>query len=366
MSVRLRCNSCRAAFLTNDDPAAVRVACPKCGARQGLVNASGSSTAGPASVYVPSDSARGKSTRRKVMTALALLSVLASVGVGVAVAWPSVMRWWKPVPPDPVEYVARNYLQSLIDKDKEASAKLGTVDLPPAVRSFRDVKRDSRYNRRLKGTFGPVSAFHQWVADEYDYDESSGRYTSKHALGVAAETLDALHAAKEKNEQEGLARKIASGDPEDLFDAAESLGKTFASLAETTLAPKKILPTYEMLVDQARPQLPPAEKTLVLDYAADRPTWAALLGRPFVTLKTDGPFIYDRAEVSAVVRDALGSSGDAPTTLRLVLTRFRLEGIDTGWRVTSARRQAAADLTPPTSPVKADAPAPKRAFSTEK
>ena len=41
---------------------------------------------------------------------------------------------------------------------------------------------------------------------------------------------------------------------------------------------------------------------------------------------------------SAGLRPALTSLGDPPTTLRLSLVRFRLEGIDTGWRITSARR----------------------------
>ena len=41
---------------------------------------------------------------------------------------------------------------------------------------------------------------------------------------------------------------------------------------------------------------------------------------------------------SAGLRPALASLGDPPTTLRLSLVQFRLEGIDTGWRITSARR----------------------------
>jgi hypothetical protein len=63
------------------------------------------------------------------------------------------------------------------------------------------------------------------------------------------------------------------------------------------------------------------------------------LKRPFRTLKSDGPFRLERAEVVARVRDPLASLGDPPTVLRLTLTRFRLEGIDTGWKVTAAKRE---------------------------
>ena len=84
----------------------------------------------------------------------------------------------------------------------------------------------------------------------------------------------------------------------------------------------------------------PVERSLALDYGADPETWAALLKRPFVTLRADGPFLLDSAEVIATVRDRLASAGEPPTRLRLTLTRFRLEGIDTGWKVISARREA--------------------------
>jgi len=78
--------------------------------------------------------------------------------------------------------------------------------------------------------------------------------------------------------------------------------------------------------------------------------------RQSLTSKADGPFLLERAEVTASATDALASSGDPPTTLRLALTRFRLEGIDTGWKVTSARREGPKDApraTPAEAP-KAD------------
>src|SRR5262249_16173783 len=79
----------------------------------------------------------------------------------------------------------------------------------------------------------------------------------------------------------------------------------------------KLIPTYQQLVEGAKPPLPEAERALALDYAAKRETWDALLKRPFSTLKADGPFVLDRAGVTASAVDALGSSGDPPTTLPL-------------------------------------------------
>ena len=91
-------------------------------------------------------------------------------------------------------------------------------------------------------------------------------------------------------------------------------------------------------MNDAKPALPPNAKELALDFAENREMWEALLKRQFVTLKADGPYILEQAEVTALVVDRLGSMGDPPRRLRLKLVRFRLEGIDTGWKVVSARR----------------------------
>ena len=102
----------------------------------------------------------------------------------------------------------------------------------------------------------------------YVYDSRCGRFTPKNAMGAAAETLDKLHAAKEEAEKSGLYKKMQSGDPNELFDAAEQFGKVFTQLAEGALAPKKILPTYKMLVDESKPPLPEDAKALALEVAA--------------------------------------------------------------------------------------------------
>ena len=214
----------------------------------------------------------------------------------------------------------------------------------------------------MKGSFAPLGEFHGRIDVEFTYDPSIGRFTPKNAMGAAAETLDALHEAKEDAEKSGLYKKMESGDPDDLFDAAEQFGKVFDKLAKGVLAPKRILPTYKMLVEEAKPPLPEHAKALALEVAGSQKNWDALLKRPFHSLKADGPFILERAEVSATATDRLASLGDPPTRLRLVLTRFRLEGIDTGWKVVSARRVLSGDVESKSKPPAA----PSRSLSNSK
>jgi len=386
MSLRLiRCHACRTAFQAEDDPSAGPLSCPKCGARLARPGAkapadpttpappstspsSSSPTEAPSpataeagpSVFVPSDEARRARRKRRVRWLVAATALTAALVVGVLVALPMFRTRAKPVATDPVSSAATAYLKAIAAGDQEATHRLGTVELPPAIRSFRNVRRDLAGDRNLKGTFAPIAGLHARIDAKYMVDPGSGRLVPRDALGPAAEVLDTLHAAKDQAEKDGLYKKMQSGNPEDIFDAAEAMARPFAALAEGVLSPRKLLPTYKGLVEGSEPPLPPAERSLALDYADRRETWDALLGRPFATLKADGPFLLERAEVTASVADALASSGDPPTTLRLALTRFRLEGIDTGWKVTSARREGpkdAPEATPSEAP-KADRDAP--------
>jgi uncharacterized Zn finger protein (UPF0148 family) len=378
MSLRVRCTKCRTAFVTADDQPGGTVSCPKCGARHRLPTSSQSeaTVAGPvteppqsvetrnaeaksaeprsaeaATVFVPSEVSRVRSSRKRWLLVLSVLVLMVLGGVAALVFWPRV----KPRKLDPVERVAESYLKALTKADVETQHRLGTIEEPPAIRSYQNLKRDRRRDRTVKGSFAPIAQLHKRIESEFAYDPAIGRFTPKHPLGAAAETLDAVHAAKEKAEKSGIYKKMASGDPDDIFDAAENFGKVFTELAEGALAPKKILPTYKMLVDESKPPIPPAEKELALAVADDPKTWDALLKRPFQTLKPDGPFVYERAGVNAEIWDQLGSLGEPPTTLRLSLVRFRLEGIDTGWRVTSARRMLPG-TEEPTSPGEASQP----------
>lgn len=361
MSIRLNCTSCRTAFLTAEDNLGRTVPCPKCGSAQQVPSTvaapservqrpqaqPSASPPAPANTWVAAEAHEGDelpdpAARRQGWRLFALSALGATLVLGVAalVAWPHLRALWQPAPKDPTQIAATNYLQALVANDTEALRALGTVDEPPAIRSFSPPERggEGGGTRSLRGSFKPLARFHTDIDKRFTFDPESGRFTVRNALGPAADTLDALHGAKVKAEQSKLFEKMASGDPEDLFDAAEQYAGVFANLAEGVLAPKKLVPTYGQLAADAKPPLPPGAKELAQAYADAPDTWNALLKRPFPTLKADGPFILDRATLTSQVRDRLASSGEPPSRLRLTLTRFRLEGIDTGWKVTAAER----------------------------
>jgi predicted Zn finger-like uncharacterized protein len=360
MSIRLKCTSCQTAFMIADDQAGGRVACPKCGVKQTAAGkalhvpktpaqAAAAAPAQESSVFVEAEASPRSGRFRKLGSGVVTLLLIG--GVAVAVAWPALKRWWNPIPPDPVEAAAVSYLKALAEGDYEAARRLGTVAEPPAIRSFRDVRRLRDGNHAIRGSFAPLAALHARIEQKFEYDPAIGRFKIRDPLGPAAETLDALHDTKAKAEQDELYKKMASGNPNDLFDAAEGLGGAMAKLAEGVLAPRNLIPSYKQLVLDAKPPLPPPAAELALDFAANRESWDPLLGRPFPALKADGPFRHDRALVTATVRDRLASLGDPLTELRLTLVRFRLEGIDTGWKVVGARRPSALPEPPPPVPV---------------
>jgi hypothetical protein len=301
------------------------------------------------SVFIPAPETTARRPGRWKRCVLGLVAVAAIFAVIVMVAWPRL----NPRKLDPVERVADAYLTALAGEDPESARRFGIVEEPPAIRAVRDFKRDRSQDQSLKGSFAPLGKLHKQIEADYVYDASIGRFTPKNAMGPAAETLDLLHKAKEDAEKSGLYKKMESGNPNDLFDAAEEYGKVFTKLAEGVLAPKKIVPTYQMLVESAKPPLSKDAKALALVVAGSMPVWNALLNRSFQTLKADGPFIYERARVNAMAVDRLASLGDPPSRVRLELVRFRLEGIDTGWKVITARRILPGDVEPKAQPVAA-------------
>ena len=358
MSLRLRCRSCQAAFVTSKDQVGQSVECPKCGAPQVVPRIKPnepSSTVeeptlkrmraptpaapppGKSSVFIKND--KGKAAKEPANKALWAVMVLIPVLlVGGFVAWPAIRDWLDPRPKTIVEATAYDYLMALKEGDEAEIANLGVVEEPPAIRSFRDLKRDKPRDAQAKGSFKPIARLHKSIEKKFTYDPNNGRFTPKNPLGLAAETLDALHDAKAKAEKDKTYEKMASGDPEEAMQAAIDFGGVFAKLSEGILSPKKLIPSYKMLVQGAKPPLTGPELALALDYATHRESWDGLLKRPFPTLKADGPFVFEKAEVTAEVKDKLASSGDPPSTLRLKLVRFRLDAIDTQWKVVSARR----------------------------
>lgn len=323
------------------------------------------------SVFVPSAEAKERRSRRWAWIGGSLLALLAIGAVGVMVYWPRLRP--RPRHLDAVEQVAGNYLEALVRNDEETRNRLGIVEEPPAIGSYQDAYHQRARDRQVRGSFAPIAALHKRIDGEFNYDATAGRFTPKNALGMAAETLDALHAAKKQAEESGMYKKMQSGDPNEIFDAAEQYGKVFENISTNILPPKRLVPTYKMLVESSKPPLTDAARSLALTVAENPKLWDALLKRSFWTLKPDGPFIYEEAEVTATARDRLASLGDPPTRLRLRLVRFRLEGIDTGWKVVEARRvqpgekpaapSAPSALTPaPSSPPVS--PGEPRSYST--
>ena len=288
------------------------------------------------SAFIPSKDAIERRSRRWQWIALGFVVLLAIGAVGVMVNWPRL----KPTPPrqrDAVERVAGAYLDALARQDEEAARKLSTIEEPPGIGSVRSLGRQKPRDSHVKGSFAPLGTLHAKLDTDYTYDKAAGRFTPKNALGIAGEVLDKVHEAKDEAEKSGMYAKMASGDPNDIFDSAEQFGKVFEGLSKV-LEPKRILPTYKMLVESAKPPLPSEAKALAMAVAESPEQWNALLKRPFWTLKPDGPFLYEQAEVIANINERLASLGDPPTRLRLKLVRFRLEGIDTDWKVVSAKR----------------------------
>ena len=128
MSLRVRCTSCRTAFLTPIDQPGATVECPKCGARHRLPQPaepvdtpqpqapSALASTPSASVFVASSESQTRSSRRRWFVGLAGLAVVVLAGLAALVLWPRL----KPRPIDPVERVAEEYLQSLIKGDETA------------------------------------------------------------------------------------------------------------------------------------------------------------------------------------------------------------------------------------------------------
>ena len=104
--------------------------------------------------------------------------------------------------------------------------KLSTIEEPPGIRSVRSlsasesprsttqglVRASGRCCTRRSTPISPMTG-------------AAGRFTPKHPLGLAGETLDKLHEAKEEAKKSGMYEKMQSGDPNDIFDSAEQLGQ---------------------------------------------------------------------------------------------------------------------------------------------
>ena len=363
MTFRIQCSHCGNDFLVSGDPLPEVALCPECGNRTrvprieefGAVEAHENGV----SVYVPASGPDAEPSRGRTWIKYALIGLALVIIAGVLASWPWIQeRFWQRGPQDPVERVAYSYLQALANESMEDAQRLGPIQDPPAIRSFGQLRRVRGGDQTIRGKFGPIAKLNKQIDEKYEFDAKAGRFTPRNPLGAAGETLDALHEVKEKAEKSNVFEKLGDPDPNKALDAVDDLkevGAIFSKLADGVLSPKRILPTYPMLVKEAKPPLSDAEKELALDFGENHEIWDALLKRSFLTIRADGPFVLEKAEVEANVHDRLASLGDPPSTMRLRLIRFRLEGIDTGWKVISATRVSPDDensnATPPNRPV---------------
>jgi hypothetical protein len=299
--------------------------------------------------FEPDDAEPSKPRRRKRLIPF-LLGALGGLLVAALVFWP-ILRRSAPEPPDvaelpdaprpidPVERTARGFLDALVDQDADEIDRLSVVSDPPAIASFEDIQRDPTEDETVRGAFAPLAELNRRIASKYTYDPAIRRFQNANPLGVAADFMDEAEKLKQENEAGDIYSRIAGGTADEQLDAAVEFAEQFAKLTRATLPRQELVPTYAQLVEDADPPLPPEAEELALNFGDDTETWEELLGRPFFTIEADGPFVLDRAEVVATIRDRLASPGDPPRRLRLALVRFRLDAIDTGWKVVSARRE---------------------------
>src|SRR6185312_7202539 len=108
-------------------------------------------------------------SRRWMGIAAALVFVALAGAVAFMVFRP------RPRPLDAVETVADRYLDALVRQDEETLGRLGVVDEPPGIGSYRDVTHEKSRDRVVRGSFATLAALHQQIDKDFQYDETAGR-----------------------------------------------------------------------------------------------------------------------------------------------------------------------------------------------
>ncbi|WP_152049839.1 hypothetical protein [Tautonia marina] len=376
MKFRRTCTHCQGTFLVTEERLGQLVTCPKCGQESRLPATLGELTqtspqSDPEASPTPSvligpaeleaEETEPSTARRRKRLIPFLLGAIGGLLVAALIFWP-IFRWSAPDardladlpdaprPIDPVERTARTFLDALVAQDAETIDRLAVLTDPPAIASFEDVQRDPSEDETIRGSFAPLAELNRQIASNYTYDPAIDRFRNANPLGVAADFMDDAEQLRQENEAADIYSRIAGGTADEQLDAAVEFAEQFAKLTQNALPRKELVPTYAQLVEDADPPLPPEAEALALTFGEETATWEELLDRPFFTIKADGPFVLDRAEAVATIQDRLASPGDTPRRLRLGLARFRLDAIDTGWKVVSARREDPAPPTDSTEP----------------
>ena len=77
------------------------------------------------------------------------------------VYWPRFKP--KPGNADAVEKVAGAYLEALARQDEETARRLGTVEEPPGIGSYRDVYHQKARDQTIRGSFAPWRVLHKRI-----------------------------------------------------------------------------------------------------------------------------------------------------------------------------------------------------------
>ena len=85
-------------------------------------------------------------------------------------------------------------------------------------------------------------------------------------LGIAGETLTCSTRPRTRLRKSGMDEKMQSGDPNDIFDAAEAVRQVVRRPLEGART-QAVLPTYKMLIESAKPPLPEDARALALEVA---------------------------------------------------------------------------------------------------
>lgn len=346
MSVAPSCLHCGLEFV---DDLAIEVNCPSCGTPRSDEPRRPAMIVGK---HDPDELAAlirgGRPAPRRGGAAGPLLAFVVFASIAAACYWTlrpaGVGAGRASRPDDPDGRTAFDFVQALIDNDQEALARLGSTSvLPPRLAGLESLRAEPAGNLSRSGEFAPIAAFHEKLEADYRADPRADRYKAIRPPQLAASDHPAAPAAPaaepgRRLTEEELFEVMGGDDPMAAEDAARALfdDQPVDPFEQAPGRPPAVEPTYAQLAEAAEPRLEGEARALALDYGIDRVTWDALIGRPFPKLRDAGPFELERREWIATVRRQTEAGPARSERLRLVVSRFRLGGLDSGWKVTSA------------------------------
>ncbi len=167
----------------------------------------------------------------------------------------------------------------------------------------------------LKGSFAPLAKFHTKVDADFTYDKIGRPVHAQERAGAwPARRSTSSTRRRKRPRSRACTRRCRAAIPTRSSTSAEQLGKVFEGLSKVLDAEADPADLQDAgRVGQA-PAAPGRQGVGPGGCRVAR-AWSALLKRPFWTLKPDGPFIYEQAEVIAKVTDRLASLGDPPDAI---------------------------------------------------